>query len=206
MPHPKPGGTYGLRHQALLPFEAREPLAKLPEKRAPPRSPGLEPELVLGRAPQREAFHELSPVECQSPLQTLHELPASYGGGGAASSSWLRGFSPCQRDCRFERVQVYFDPPRLQSQKVALDDEEARYPVTGCVLPQGLPELVQDGAQVRTGVALLALGPQKLREPPPRVPSALGGQVAQERELLLYPEPDGQPLEARLRRPQQPEA
>ena len=36
--------------------------------------------------------------------------------------------------------------------------------------------------------------------------SPLGGQVAQERELLLYPEPDGQPLKVCLRRPQQPEA
>jgi len=55
-------------------------------------------------------------------------------------------------------------------------------------------------------VPLLALWPQKLGELSPWVPSPLGGQVAQQRELLLYPEPDGQLLEARLRWPQQPEA
>src|SRR5215210_5459764 len=76
----------------------------------------------------------------------------------------------------------------------------------GAAFPQGLPELVQDGAQVRTGAPLLALWPQKLRELSPWVHPTLGGQVAQERELLLYPEPDGQPLEACLWRPQQPEA
>ena len=76
----------------------------------------------------------------------------------------------------------------------------------GTFFPQGLPELVQDGAQVRTGVPLLALWPQKLCELSPWVPSPLGGQVAQEGELLLYPELDGQPLKTRLRRPQQPEA
>ena len=36
--------------------------------------------------------------------------------------------------------------------------------VMGAFFPQGLPELVQDGAQVRTGVPLLALWPQKLSE------------------------------------------
>ena len=132
------------------------------------------------------------------------ELPASYGGG--ASSSSRRGFSPCQRDSRFELLQVEPDPPRLQSQKVAVDDEEAGHPVAGAFFPQGLPELVQDGAQVRAGATLLALWPQKLCELSPRVPSPLGDQVAQERELLLYLEPDGQPPKARLRRPQQPEA
>jgi hypothetical protein len=76
----------------------------------------------------------------------------------------------------------------------------------GAVFPQGLPELVQDSAQVRTGVPLLALWPQELCELSPWVPSPLGGQVAQERELLLYPEPDGQPLKASLRWPQQLEA
>ena len=65
---------------------------------------------------------------------------------------------------------------------------------------------MQESAQVRTGVPLLAFWPQKLCESSPWVPSPLGSQIAQERELLLYPEPDGQPLKANLRWPQQPEA
>src|SRR4029453_10094125 len=77
--------------------------------------------------------------------------------------------------------------------------------VAGHLFPQSLPELVQDGAQVSTGAPLFALWPQKLCELPPRVTSPLGGQVAQERELLLDPEPDAQPLEAGHGRPQQPE-
>src|SRR5687767_2159264 len=75
----------------------------------------------------------------------------------------------------------------------------------GAFFPQGLPELVQDSSQVRAGAPLLALWPQELCELPSWVPTPLGGQVAQERERLLYPEPDGQPLEARLRWPQQPD-
>src|ERR1041385_6242728 len=124
MPNPKPGGRYGLRHQALLPSEPGEPRAQLPEKRAPPRALTLEPQLELGGALQREALHELSPVESQIALQPADELPASPG-SGAASSSCQRAFPPCQRDGRFERLQVELHPPRLQSQKVVVDDEGA---------------------------------------------------------------------------------
>src|SRR4051794_37288144 len=128
MPHPKPGGPYSLRCLPFLPFEAREPLAKLPEKRAPPRALTLDPQLVLGGVFEREALHELTPVEPQIALQPADELSASCG-GGAASSSSRRGFSPCPRDGRLECLQVYFDPPRLQSQTVVLDDEGAGHAV-----------------------------------------------------------------------------
>jgi hypothetical protein len=49
----------------------------------------------------------------------------------------------------------------------------------GAVLSERFPELGQGAAQVRPGVPLVTLWPQKLGEVPPRVPPPLGGQVAQ---------------------------
>jgi hypothetical protein len=115
--------------------------------------------------------------------------------------------SPCQRNGSFKRLQVERDVWWPYPQKVSLNvDAAGHFCGMDGVLPQGFSELGNGSAQVGTDVRLVAVWPQKLRQPPPRVPPPLGGQVAQEREHLLHLVPYGQLPKARLRRSEQPEA
>src|SRR4051794_17668189 len=105
VPRPQPGGPDRLLQPTLFTLKPRYLLAKLPEKGAPPRALGLQPQLELGGVLNREALHELPPVEFQIPSQPSDELPAPHRGVGRAPPS-RRGFPPCQRNSCFERLQV----------------------------------------------------------------------------------------------------
>ena len=63
----------------------------------------LEPQLELGGILEREALHQLTPIEAQIALQPADEFPASSGSGAPSSQ---RGFLPCQRNGGLERLQV----------------------------------------------------------------------------------------------------
>src|SRR5215208_4402828 len=192
---------------ACLTLKPREPLAELSENPAPPRALGLKPQLELGGVLEREALHELTPVELQTHSQPVDEFTTPHG--VCAPHSWRGGFTSCQRNCGFELLQIELDPSRSYSQKGAIDDEEASSYFMGvsggAVLSERLPELGEGAAQVRPGVPLVTLWPQKLGELPPRVPPPLGGQVAQQRNCLLCPEPERPSFNACLGRPKQPD-
>ena len=96
-------------------LKPRGALAELPENlrhlRAHPRA-----KLELGEHPQREALHELSPVEPKVPSQPLDEVPSASRGVGAPPSRRGRFLSaPAKRQLRAPQVEL--DPSRIYAQK-----------------------------------------------------------------------------------------
>ena len=116
-------------------------------------------------------------------MQPADEVPAHYGVRAPTSR---RSFGPRQRNGCLECLQLELDLSRFHSQKGTVDDGEVNPffmgVAVGVILPQRLPYLSQGIVQIRPGVPLVALLPQKLGELSPRVSLPFGGKVAQERQ------------------------